>query len=453
MSTATWTKKRPNWPAEVMNMKGFELGKDFLLGTATAALQIEGGDRTNNWYRWCEMEGKIKDGSHCLRANDHYNRVEEDISLMKEMHNDTYRLGLEWSRIEPEPGQWSQEGLDHYRRELELLLAAGITPLVTLHHFSHPLWFEDLGGWKSPKSSELFRRFTHTVVEHLGDLVQDWITINEPNVYAMGCYLTGEWPPGKKSIPSYFRVLRHMVLGHILAYKEIHSLREARGFPGETRVGVANHIRVFDPEDNNRARRAARRLDYLFHTIVVQGMVEGKISLPIGRGSYPLGKGFYMDFFGLNYYSRDIVAFSLKDPGLLFAQLRTDTKLPKNDLGWDIYPEGLYQICKEYHAKYQVPIYITENGICDADDDQRPQYIYDHLAQVARLRSEGIPVERYYHWTLMDNFEWAEGESAPFGLIHCDFETQQRTIRRSGEFYGEICKEKAVTPAIAKKYL
>ena len=433
-------------------MKGFELGQDFLLGTATAALQIEGGDRKNNWYRWCE-QGRIKDGAHCLRANDHYNRVEEDIALMQAMHNETYRLGLEWSRIEPAPGQWSQEGLDHYRRELELLLAAGITPLVTLHHFSHPLWFEDMGGWENSQSPELFRRFTRTVVENLGDLVQDWITINEPNVYAMGSFLTGEWPPGKKSIPAYFRVLKNMVLGHILAYQEIHAIRKAQGFPGPTRVGVANHIRVFSPEDNALARGAARRLDYLFHTMVVRGMVEGKLSFPLGTGGYPLGKGFYMDFFGLNYYSRDIVAFSWKNPGMLFAQLRTAPTLPKNDLGWDIYPEGLYSICKEYYQRYKVPIYITENGICDADDDQRPSYIYRHLEQVARLRQEGIPVERYYHWTLMDNFEWAEGESAPFGLIHCNFETQERTMRESGRFYGEICRRKAVTQEMIEKYL
>ena len=433
-------------------MQGFELGRDFLMGTATAALQIEGGDRNNNWYRWCEL-GKIKDGSHCLRANDHYNRVEEDIALMRAMHNDTYRLGLEWSRIEPAPGQWSREGLDHYRRELELLLDAGITPLVTLHHFSHPLWFEDMAGWENRRSPEIFRRYTRTVVENLGDLIRDWITINEPNVYAMGSFLTGEWPPGKKSIPAYFRVLRNMVLGHILAYREIHAVRSARNFPGPTRVGVANHIRVFDPEDNALARGAARRLDYLFHTIVVRGMAEGKLSFPLGTGGCPLGKGFYMDFFGLNYYSRDIVAFSWKNPGMLFARLKTDPELPKNDLGWDIYPEGLYRICKEYYAKYKVPIYITENGICDADDDQRPRYICDHLEQVARLRREGIPVERYYHWTLMDNFEWTEGESARFGLIHCNFETQERTLRNSARLYGEICKAKAVTPEMAAKYL
>jgi beta-glucosidase len=422
-------------------MEGFNLGKDFLMGTATAALQIEGGDRNNNWYRWCE-QGKIKDGTHCLRGNDHYNRVEEDIALMKAMNNDTYRLGLEWSRIEPAPGQWDSKGLAHYRIELQALLAAGITPLVTLHHFSHPLWFEDMGGWENPKSVEYFLRFTRTVVDNLGDLVSDWITINEPNVYAMGSYLTGEWPPGKKSIPGYFRVLKNMVKAHILAYREIHALRKNRGFQGQTLVGVANHIRVFAPEDNGKARRAARRLDYLFHEIVIRGMAEGKLSFPLGGGGYPLGKGFYMDFFGLNYYSRDIIGFKLANPGLLFAELKTDPELPKNDLGWDIYPQGLYQICKEYYRRYQVPIFITENGICDGDDDQRPQFIYDHLEQVAKLREEGIPVQRYYHWTLMDNFEWAEGESAPFGLIHCDFETQQRTFRKSGILYGELCKNK-----------
>ncbi len=430
----------------------FSLGKDFLMGTATAALQIEGGDRNNNWYRWSE-EGKIKDGSHSIRANDHYNRVEEDIALMKEMNNDTYRLGLEWSRIEPEPERWDSKGLAHYRRELTLLNDAGIKPLVTLHHFSHPLWFEDMGGWENPKSPEIFLRLTKTVLENLGDLASDWITINEPNVFALGGYVAGEWPPGKKSIPAYLRVLKNMVKAHILAYKEIHRIRTSRRFPGQTMVGVANHIRVFDPEDNAGARRAASWMDRMFHQLAIRGMVEGKMIFPLGLGGHPLGKGFYMDFFGLNYYSRDIVGFKPNSPATMFGEQKNDPELAKNDLGWDIYPQGLYRICKDYYPRYEVPIYITENGICDADDDQRPQYIYDHLAQVAQLREEGIPVERYYHWTLMDNFEWVEGESARFGLIHCDFETQQRTMRKSGKFYGEIAKHKAVTQQMMDKYL
>lgn len=432
-------------------MEGYKLGKDFLMGTATAALQIEGGDTNNNWYRWSEQK-RIKDGSHSIRANDHYNRVEQDIALMKEMHNDTYRLGLEWSRIQPAPDTWSEEGIEHYKRELTLLHEAGITPLVTLHHFSHPLWFEDMGGWEHPDSPQLFLKFTEHVLTHLGPLASDWITINEPNVYALGCYISGEWPPGKKSIPAYLKVLKHMVLGHILAYQAIHRIRKEQNHPGKTMVGVANHIRVFDPEPNPGARMAAKLMDRMFHQLAIRGMVEGKLLFPLGTG-YPLGKGFYMDFFGLNYYSRDIIGFDIKNPGAMFGKQKNDPTLPKNDLGWDLYPQGIYRICKDYYGKYKVPIFITENGICDEDDDQRPQYIYDHLQQVAKLREEGIPVERYYHWTLMDNFEWVEGESARFGLIHCNFETQERTIRRSGRFYGEICKGKAVTPEMIEKYL
>ena len=427
-------------------MKPYELGTDFLLGTATAALQIEGGDRNNNWYRWSEMK-RIKDGSHSLRANDHYNRLEEDIALMKDMNHHTYRLGLEWSRIEPSPGEWSNEGLSHYRRELTLLREAGIIPLVTLHHFSHPLWFEDMGGWENPDSPELFRRFTLQVLQELGHLASDWITINEPNVYALGGYVSGDWPPGKTSIPSYLRVLKNMIAAHILAYGEIHRIRQEKLFPGKTRVGVANHIRIFDPEDNPGARTAATLMDHMFHQLAVTGMVEGKMLFPLGVGTRPKGvmPGFYMDFFGLNYYTRDIVAYAPFSLATMFGRQKSDPALAKNDLGWDIYPEGLYRICKAYYSRYQVPIYITENGICDAEDNQRPRYIIEHLAQVARLRQEGVPVERYYHWTLMDNFEWIEGESARFGLVHCDFDTQVRTIRQSGHLYSEICRTRAVT--------
>ncbi|HBF37324.1 MAG TPA: glycoside hydrolase family 1 protein [Firmicutes bacterium] len=434
-------------------MEPFQLPKNFLMGSATSATQIEGGDQNNTWFRWCQNQGHIHDGSSCIRGDDHWNRYPEDIQLMKELNHNIYRMGIEWSRIEPEKGRFDDKVLRHYKDELSLLLQNKIQPLVTLHHFSNPLWFEDMGGWENPESVQLFIRYTHYVVAALGDLVNEWITINEPNVYLIYGYERGAWPPGKTNLFAMFRALSHLTLAHIQSYQEIHRIRIEHQFPGKTRVGIAHHLRIFDPEDNQlRNKIPARIIRYLSQDLFLESMGFGKFNFPLGMGGYPLGRGKYYDFLGINYYSRDMVRLAW-EPANLFGHLNVKKNAPVNDLGWEIYPEGLYRLCRRYYQKYQAPIYITENGICDTKDTKRAQFIYDHLQQIARLNQEGIPVERYYHWSLMDNFEWAEGESGRFGLIANDFGTQQRTVRRSGKFYGEICARKAITQEMIEKYL
>jgi beta-glucosidase len=433
-------------------MDEFALPPNFLLGTATSALQIEGGDRNNNWYRWCELK-KTKDGSSSIIADDHWNRYRSDILLLKELHGDTYRMGLEWSRIQPEPDRFDMAALAHYRDELTGLIANGIQPLVTLHHFSHPLWLEDLGGWENPIVAEYFKKYTQYVVENLGDLVNSWITINEPNVFAVYGYLQGLWPPGKQELGATFRVLKNMIRAHIESYQLIHRIRSAKEFPGETLVGVAHHLRIFEPVDGKlRNRLPARLFRYFFQDLVMEGMATGQLNFPLGAGGYPAGKGIYQDFLGINYYTRDMVRFQW-NPGMMFGKLIVKDGVPTNDLGWEIYPAGLYWLCKHYYQRYRVPIFITENGICDQSDTQRVQFIYEHLREVAKLIQEGIPVRRYYHWSFIDNFEWLEGENARFGLVANDFRTQVRTIRRSGRFYAELCKHKAVTKEIISNYI
>lgn len=432
-------------------MDQFKLPENFLLGTATSSLQIEGGDRNNNWYRWCEQK-KIKDGSHSIVADDHWNRYRSDIELLKELHSDTYRMGLEWSRIEPEPGKFNVEALAHYRDELTELIKNGIRPLVTLHHFSHPLWLEDLGGWENPIVVEYFKKYTRQVIESLGDLVDSWITINEPNVFTFYGYLQGSWPPGKKDIGAVFRVFKNMVHAHIESYQLIHQIRSEKGFPGETLAGVAHHLRIFEPLENKMLNRfSAVLIRYFFQDLIVKAMATGQLNFPLGFGGCPFGKGNYQDFLGINYYTRDMVRFQW-NPGMMFSQLTVKAGAPTNDLGWEIYPGGLYRICKHYYQKYQIPIFITENGICDQKDTKRAQFIYDHLREVAKLVEEEIPVRRYYHWSFIDNFEWLEGESARFGLVANDFSTQTRTIRRSGRFYAEVCRNKEATREIISNY-
>lgn len=411
------------------------------LGAATAATQIEGGDANNSWSDWAE-QGKVKDGSSPVRACGHWERVEEDADLMAELGIREYRLGLEWSRIEPKRGIFDPEAMEHYRREIISLLDRGITPLVTLHHFTNPLWFERAGAFESPDCAVVFRDYVSYVIRNIGDLVSDYITINEPNVYAVNGYVFGEWPPGKKDVKLAMRVMKNLTLCHYAAYDEIHTVRRELGARGTTRVGIAQHLRVFDPlrRFNPVDRIAARIYTYLFQSALTDSMCFGRLSLPLGLGA-PVKRGRYYEFIGINYYSR----FAVKG-----ASLTTFPDRPLNDLGWEIYPEGLTRLLKKFARRYRAPIFITENGTCDREDAFRARYIRDHLAAIA---ASGVSVEKYYHWTFMDNFEWAEGETAPFGLVKCEFGTGERTVRASGRFYAAIIREGAVTDALQKEFV
>lgn len=433
-------------------MKPFQLPDSFSLGTATASLQIEGGDKNNNWYRWSLQPGRIADGTNPGVADDHWNRVAEDVALMKKMNVSVYRMSLEWSRIEPTEGTFSKKALAHYRDEIQRLKKAGIEPLVTLHHFTNPLWMEDSGGWTSDSAVERFVRYTEAAVRHLGDLVSDWVTINEPNVYLLFGYVAGTWPPGENNIASFIRGARIMIRAHIAAYRTIHRVRAEMGFR-DTKAGAAHHLRIFDPKRGTAAERFACFLqNRLFHEIFITGMSEGKYILPLGTG-YPMGEGACQDFFGINYYSREMVSFNITKPGQMFGDISTKEGAPVNDLGWELYPEGLYRFCEHYYRRFKIPIFITENGTPDAADRFRSRYIYDHLYQIHRLIGTGIDVQRYYHWSFMDNFEWAEGLTPRFGLVAVNYQNQKRTIRTSGKFYAEICKKKGVTDAMIRKYM
>jgi beta-glucosidase len=431
-------------------LESFILPENFLMGTATASTQIEGGDRNNTWYKWCE-EGYIKDGSHCITACDHWNRVEQDTELLKELNVNSHRMSLEWSRIEPKAGVFCDEAIKHYRYEIKLLVKNGIRPLVTLHHFSEPLWFHEIGGWTNKKNSQYFLKYTEYVVEKLGDLVSDWVTFNEPNVYTKFGYIFGIWPPGVRKFTESLRVYTEVIKTHLKAYDLIHKVRSRMGFKCKTKVGFAMHIRIFCGV-STFGKIIAKVVDYFFHELYLEGMIKGKIKLPLLKNGYKYCKGTYVDFLGINYYTRNIVEFVLS-PVNLFHNLKCDKSLAKSDLGWDIYPSGIYQVCKKYYERYKLPIYITENGISDKSDSKRPDFICSHLANVAKAIDDGIDIQRYYHWTLMDNFEWLEGESANFGLYHCNFKDQKRTIRRGGKLYSMICKENKLTEEMIQEFL
>ena len=420
--------------------KPFTLPNDLLLGCATAATQIEGGDTSHNWYDWCER-GHIKDGTSCLHADDHYRLYKEDIALMKEMGLEIYRMGVEFSRIMPEQDRFDQDAIAHYKDELRLLRENGIRVLVTLHHFSNPMWFEKMGAFAHPGCVDIFVRYVRYVVEQLGDLCCEYVTINEPNVYAVNGYLFGEWPPGEKSLTKTLKIMKNMARAHIAAYKAIHEVRTACGFAGDTKVGFANNLRVFVPKRSASPidRFAAKLFDRAYQAANTDAMVWGKFSFPLGL--FGRKKGMYCDYFGINYYTRSATQ-GFRDTTL--------ADVAVNDLGWELYPEGLGILCSRFYARYGLPVWVTENGTCDGKDRFRTRYIYDHLKV---LSETDAPVERYYHWTLMDNFEWVEGLSARFGLVQVDYDTQKRTIRQSGRFYCAVIRNKAVTEKMCGEFL
>ncbi|WP_265442798.1 glycoside hydrolase family 1 protein [Acetivibrio straminisolvens] len=430
-------------------MVTFKLNDEFMFGTATASTQIEGGDTGNTWYKWCE-EGRIKDSSSCITACDHWNRVEEDTELLKDLGVQTHRMSLEWSRIEPSRGQFSEEAMKHYRDEIKLLVDSNIKPLVTLHHFSEPIWFHDMGGWKKPGNADIFIEYAKYVVENLGDLVSDWVTFNEPNVYVDFGYVIGIFPPGERSLSDGLKVTAELINTHVKLYNLIHKIRKQREFKGKTMVGTAMHLRIFDGISTT-GKMIAKVVDYLFNEMFMEGMTLGRLMFPLSQKGSTHKKGRYADFLGINYYTRNIVEFVF-DPSLYFHELVCDKDLTKSDLGWDIYPEGIYKVCKKYYEKYKLPIYITENGISDKNDNKRPDFIANHLSYISKAIKEGIPIERYYYWTLMDNFEWLEGESTNFGLYDCNFRTQERTPRKSARLYAQICRRKELTEEMIEDF-
>lgn len=412
----------------------FKLNEDFILGVATASTQIEGGDTNNSWYEWTKNGDKTRDKSTPLRANRHYLNYKDDILRMKNMGIETYRFSLEWSRIEVEEGKFSSSAMEHYRSEIKLLLDNGIKPLVTMHHFSNPLWFEAKGGFVKKKNNRYFAEYVSYVVDNLKDLVHEYCTINEPNIYAMNCYLFGEWVNEEKSFIKSIKVLKNMARCHISAYKIIHEKDV------DAKVGFANHIVYFTPKRRNNLidKFCTHIFDQCFNMAIEKAMGFGKFTFPLGLIS--LKKGVFYDYIGINYYtSNEVKGFSYS-PGPNFS---------RNDLGWAIDPVGIRKVCERLFNLFNKEIYITENGTCDKKDKFRSKYIYDHLKELSKLSY----VKRYYYWTFYDNFEWKEGESACFGLIEYNYETEDKIPRLSSLFYQDIIKNKEVNLEMINKYL
>lgn len=429
----------------------------FLWGTASSSHQCEGGNTNNQWSRW-ERAGRIYTGEQAGRAANWWQEAEADFALAEQMENNALRLSIEWSRVEPSEGVWDSAAIDRYRAMLLDLRQRHIKPLVTLHHFTDPLWFAERGAFSKPENLRYFVRYAKYIVDQLQDLCNFWITINEPNVYAYLGYLFGTWPPGKKNVLLALHTLRNLIQAHVEAF---YAIREVQP---QAEIGYCLSYRLMDPASplSPLDRGVAAIQEMFFNWGILQGSESGHFPQPMGMLMQQIARAAgARDFHGVNYYTRDLVRFDLSRPLELFGRrfirpgsVRNDPSFSGDDTFGEIYPEGIYRVLKLVYEKTRgnKPIYITEFGFSDALDDRRPRAILEHLAMVHRAISEGIPVRGVLHWTLTDNFEWNEGFGVRFGLIELDPRTQERTPRSSASMYGEICRANAITERIVERY-
>ncbi len=425
----------------------------FLWGVATASHQYEGGNTNNQWYAW-EQAGHIKTGEACGRACDWWENAERDFDLAARMRLNALRLSLEWSRIEPQPGEWNDAALARYRQMLQGLRQRGLEPLLTLHHFTHPIWFEERGAFLAPDAVRLFTRYVSRTVAALGDLCDFWCTLNEPNVYSVRGYQLGGWPPGRVGdLRGAIRAQATMARAHAAAYREIH-----RQQPG-ARVGWAHHFNTFDPARRSSPldRIVAGVQDAGFNDFFPRAVLTGRAAFPFSlfAGDLAAVKG-TCDYVGINVYARDLVAFDLRSPTTLFGRRFAALGAPRGDGGVDsiygeIYPAGIARVARRV-AVFGKPIYVTENGVADATDRLRPWLLVSAVSAMHQVLADGIDLRGYFHWSLVDNFEWDDGWGMRFGLVALDEQTQQRTMRPSGDLYGAIAHANALTPDMLHQY-
>ena len=433
---------------------------DFLWGSATSSYQIEGaasvdGRGESIWDRFCARPGAITDGSSGEVACDHYHRFDEDVALMQRLNLNAYRFSIAWPRIFPQGrGRLNTLGLDFYDRLVDSLLAHGLRPMPTLYHWDLPQALEDQGGWPVRATAEAFADYAEVVADRLGDRVGNWMTMNEPFVVANHGYLTGEHAPGRSSLRDSLAASHHVLVAHGLAMERLRSVvRDAN-------VGIVLNFTPVTPVGDSPA---ALDRQQIVNDIENRWYVD-----PIGGHGYPqytvdrlawdrseVRSGDMeliarpIDTLGVNFYSRKLV-------GALEGEQPSSGD--KTAMGWEIYPSALGDLLRHLHTTHGFARYlITENGAAmpDADrvdgrviDHDRLEYIAAHLGQVHQAMEHGVPVEGYFAWSLLDNFEWAHGYGPKFGLIEVDMTTQRRTPKQSALWYAEVAKSGEIRPRL-----
>ncbi len=426
----------------------FHFPRGFLWGTATSSYQVEGQNTRCNWSDWERQPGNIIENQKSGLANDWWGgRWREDFDRAAAANQNAHRLSIEWSRVQPTPDHWDESAIDRYREMLQGLVERGMMPLVTLHHFSDPLWVCERGAWENEDTPALFENFAAKVVEALREYTSYWVTINEPNVLVASGYVMGDFPPGKQDLGAGLRVMENLVRGHARAYRAIHRLQP------HARAGIAHNYRGFIPARSwSPLDRFAAGLQHQMYNGLIPGALHsGRLRLPWKTVRIPEAKG-TQDFLGLNYYTRDHVSFSLLHASEMFGHRYYLPGAELSDTGFIANaPQGMMDAVR-WGLQFQVPILITENGVEDADDHLRPRYLIQHLHQLWRAVNFNYPVKGYFHWTLVDNFEWERGWTQRFGLWELDPATQARRKRPSADLYAEICRENGISSDMVARY-
>jgi len=399
----------------------------FLWGTASAAHQVEGDNRNCDWWEFEQQPGRIANGDTSGIANDNYHRYREDSALLRRLNQNAHRLSIEWSRIEPSRGEFDALQIRHYRDVLGDLREQGIEPMVTLHHFTSPIWFASKGGWSAPDAAHGFLPFVRHVVDQLGDLVGLWCTINEPTIYGANGWVFGEFPPGRKGdVVGLYSVTSNMRKAHELAYGAI-----KRKWP-DASVGLSHHKLLFLPASDRRRDRWAAQTSQ---------MVLDR--WPVAPGQLRRIVESTCDYIGIAHYWGQMCAFDARRPRDQFIRRFNVPGRPVTDMGLSADPSWMRTVLNELRDLGK-PVYITENGLATGDDEWRGRYITETLANVLLAIGDGVDVRGYFHWTNTDNFEWARGYATRFGLIEVDRKSLERTIKPSGHLYGRIAAANAL---------
>jgi len=404
--------------------------KKFLWGAATSAHQVE-GNMHNQWSvwelenakskaaqashqfddldSWSHIESEAIDPSSYVSGSgtDHYNLYSQDFDLLKKMNMNAFRFSIEWSRVEPNEGAWSVEAIEHYKRYVAELKKRDIEPVVTLFHFTLPTWFAALGGFEKKKNVHYFERFAEKIMQELGSAIRFVITINEPEVYASESYLHGNWPPNMTNKKVFLRVLKNLAYAHNQVADMIH------GSNRRYKVSIAkNSAYFYAGDDALLSRKSTDVMQYLQDDYFLKKVIKK------------------CDFLGVNFYfSNRVYGYRIHNP---------DVKL--SDLGWDLSPANIQQALERLNERYHLPIVITENGVADARDEHRQWWITQTLMGMQKAMANGVRLEGYLHWSLIDNFEWDKGIWPRFGLAAVDYETKARTLRPSAVWFGKIIK-------------
>lgn len=405
--------------------------KHFLWGAATAAHQVEGNNHNqwsvwelenakskaaqasfhyNDFPSWERIQKTAKDPSNYVSGElaDHYGRYEEDFDLLEKMNMNAFRFSIEWSRVEPQEGSWNAEAITHYKEYVAELKQRNIEPVVTLFHFTLPVWFADMGGFEKRANVKYFSRFAEKIMSEIGNGVRFIITINEPEIYAYESYIDQQWPPAVSSRFKFWRVINN------LAYAHRQVARALRRLNRRYRISIAkNSVFVYPGDDAWLSQVSAKIAQYVQDDYVLKKFIR------------------HCDFIGVNYYfSNRVFGYRIHNP---------DQRL--SDLNWDMHPADIQFVLERLSNKYKKPLLVTENGLADATDKQRKWWLQETIVALSEARGHGANLIGYLHWSLMDNFEWAYGKWPRFGLVEVDYRTGKRTLRPSAIWFGAVIKK------------